>query len=89
MRIRAVVLREPGRPVAVEEIELDPPKAKEVLVRVAAAGVCHSDVRIADTSSPATMSSSRSFLAAASAGPAAPDARTSASGLVQTAFEAS
>jgi S-(hydroxymethyl)glutathione dehydrogenase/alcohol dehydrogenase len=48
MRIRAVVLREPGRPVAVEEVELDPPKAEEVLVRVVAAGVCHSDVRLAD-----------------------------------------
>ncbi len=48
MRMRAVVLREPGRPVAVEEVELDPPRAEEVLVRVAAAGVCHSDVRLAD-----------------------------------------
>jgi S-(hydroxymethyl)glutathione dehydrogenase / alcohol dehydrogenase len=46
--IRAVVLREPGKPVAVEEVELDAPKAEEVLVRVAAAGVCHSDVRLAD-----------------------------------------
>jgi S-(hydroxymethyl)glutathione dehydrogenase / alcohol dehydrogenase len=46
--MRAVVLREPGRPVTVEEVELDPPKAGEVLVRVAAAGVCHSDVRLAD-----------------------------------------
>ena len=46
--MRAVVLREPGRPVGVEEVELDPPKAGEVLVRVAAAGVCHSDVRLAD-----------------------------------------
>src|SRR5207253_2777401 len=48
MRISAVVLREPGRPVAVEQVELDAPKAEEVLVRVAAAGVCHSDVRLAD-----------------------------------------
>jgi S-(hydroxymethyl)glutathione dehydrogenase / alcohol dehydrogenase len=47
-RVRAVVVREPGRPVAVEEVELDPPKAGEVLVRVVAAGVCHSDVRLAD-----------------------------------------
>jgi S-(hydroxymethyl)glutathione dehydrogenase/alcohol dehydrogenase len=46
--VKAVVLREPGRPVAVEDVELDPPKADEVLVRVAAAGVCHSDVRLAD-----------------------------------------
>jgi Zn-dependent alcohol dehydrogenase len=44
----AVVLREPGRPVAVEPVTLDPPRAKEVQVRVAAAGVCHSDVRLAD-----------------------------------------
>jgi Zn-dependent alcohol dehydrogenase len=46
--MRAVVLREPRRPVAVEDVELDPPKDDEVLVRVAAAGVCHSDVRLAD-----------------------------------------
>jgi S-(hydroxymethyl)glutathione dehydrogenase/alcohol dehydrogenase len=48
MRIRAAVLRHPSQPVEVEEVELDPPKAGEVLVRVAAAGVCHSDVRHAD-----------------------------------------
>jgi S-(hydroxymethyl)glutathione dehydrogenase / alcohol dehydrogenase len=42
------VLREPGRPVGVEAVELDQPRASEVLVRVAAAGVCHSDVRLAD-----------------------------------------
>ena len=48
MRIRAAVLRHPSQPVEVEEVELDPPKAHEVLVRVAAVGVCHSDVRHAD-----------------------------------------
>jgi S-(hydroxymethyl)glutathione dehydrogenase/alcohol dehydrogenase len=48
MRIRAAVLHEAGRPVAVEEVELDTPKADEVLVRVAAAGVCHSDLHLAD-----------------------------------------
>ena len=46
--MRAVVLREPGRPVEVEAVELDEPRAGEVLVRVAAAGVCHSDVHLAD-----------------------------------------
>jgi S-(hydroxymethyl)glutathione dehydrogenase/alcohol dehydrogenase len=46
--MRAAVLRHPTQPVATEEVELDPPKADEVLVRVAAAGVCHSDVRYAD-----------------------------------------
>ena len=48
MRMRAAVVREPGRPVELEEVELAPPRAGEVLVRVAAAGVCHSDVRLAD-----------------------------------------
>jgi S-(hydroxymethyl)glutathione dehydrogenase / alcohol dehydrogenase len=48
VRIRAAVLRHPGQPVTIEEVELDPPKAEEVLVKVAAAGVCHSDVRHAD-----------------------------------------
>ena len=46
--MKAVVLRHPATAVAVEDIELDPPRADEVLVRVAAAGVCHSDVRLAD-----------------------------------------
>jgi Zn-dependent alcohol dehydrogenase len=46
--MRACVLREPGRPVEVERVLLAPPRPDEVLVRVAAAGVCHSDVRLAD-----------------------------------------
>ena len=48
MRTRAAVLREPGRPVVVEEVELDAPRPGEVLVDVVAAGVCHSDLRLAD-----------------------------------------
>jgi S-(hydroxymethyl)glutathione dehydrogenase/alcohol dehydrogenase len=44
----AVVLREPGRPVGVETVVLEPPRRDEVLVRVAAAGVCHSDLHLAD-----------------------------------------
>jgi Zn-dependent alcohol dehydrogenase len=46
--MKAAVLRDPAHPVVVEDVELDPPRAGEVLVRVAAAGVCHSDVRLAD-----------------------------------------
>jgi S-(hydroxymethyl)glutathione dehydrogenase/alcohol dehydrogenase len=48
MRIRAAVLHRPREPVVVEEVELDAPKADEVLVRVAAAGVCRSDLHLAD-----------------------------------------
>jgi S-(hydroxymethyl)glutathione dehydrogenase/alcohol dehydrogenase len=46
--IRAAVLHEAGAPLSVETVRLDPPGPGEVLVRVAAAGVCHSDVRLAD-----------------------------------------
>ncbi|MEE8396064.1 MAG: alcohol dehydrogenase catalytic domain-containing protein, partial [bacterium] len=44
MRMKAAVLYEPKTPLVVEEIELDPPKANEVLVKIEATGVCHSDV---------------------------------------------
>ena len=43
MQITAVVLDEVGGPVAVREVELDPPRTGEVLVRMRASGVCHSD----------------------------------------------
>jgi S-(hydroxymethyl)glutathione dehydrogenase / alcohol dehydrogenase len=48
MEVRAAVLHEGGSALSVETVALDPPRAGEVLVRVAAAGVCHSDVRLAD-----------------------------------------
>jgi Zn-dependent alcohol dehydrogenase len=41
--MRAAVLHEVGAPLALEELELEPPRAYEVEVRVEAAGVCHSD----------------------------------------------
>lgn len=43
MEIQAAVLRQPGRPFTVETLELAEPRAGEVLLRMAAAGVCHSD----------------------------------------------
>lgn len=43
MKIKAAVFREPGIPFSVETLDLSPPIEGEVLVRVAAAGVCHSD----------------------------------------------
>jgi Zn-dependent alcohol dehydrogenase len=41
--MRAAVLYQPGEPLRVEDVELGAPRAGEVRVRVAAAGVCHSD----------------------------------------------
>lgn len=46
--MRAAVFRGVGRPVAVEEVELDAPGADEVLVRTAAAGLCHSDLHFVE-----------------------------------------
>ncbi|HLI61047.1 MAG TPA: alcohol dehydrogenase catalytic domain-containing protein [Solirubrobacteraceae bacterium] len=45
--MRACVLREPGR-VGTETVSLAPPRAGEVRVRIAAAGVCHSDLHLVD-----------------------------------------
>ncbi|MTD16401.1 alcohol dehydrogenase catalytic domain-containing protein [Nakamurella sp. YIM 132087] len=56
MRIRAAVLREVGAerpyagsaPMVLEELELQDPGPGEVLVRITAAGVCHSDLSVID-----------------------------------------
>jgi len=43
MKTQAAILWGTGKDWSVEEIELDPPKYGEVLVRIAASGMCHSD----------------------------------------------
>jgi S-(hydroxymethyl)glutathione dehydrogenase / alcohol dehydrogenase len=46
MKVKAAVLREIGKPLTIEEIEVDPPKANEVAIKVVASGVCHSDYSV-------------------------------------------
>jgi S-(hydroxymethyl)glutathione dehydrogenase / alcohol dehydrogenase len=46
--VRAVVMRELGRPVDVESLELAEPREGEVRVRILASGVCHSDLHVRD-----------------------------------------
>jgi NDMA-dependent alcohol dehydrogenase len=46
MKSRAAILHDVGGPWFVEEFELDAPRAGEVLVQMAAAGLCHSDDHI-------------------------------------------
>lgn len=46
MKTRAAILREVNKPWSVEEIELDPPKKGEVLVKMVASGMCHSDEHV-------------------------------------------
>jgi NDMA-dependent alcohol dehydrogenase len=43
MKIKAAVLWEPNTDWSVEEVDLDPPKAGEVLVKLVGSGLCHSD----------------------------------------------
>lgn len=43
MKVRAAVLESVGAPFQVQEIDLGEPKEGEVLVRMLATGVCHSD----------------------------------------------
>ena len=45
--MKAAVLYEYGAPLVIEELELDPPREGELLVRMAASGVCHSDLHTA------------------------------------------
>ncbi|MGH2857764.1 MAG: zinc-dependent alcohol dehydrogenase family protein [Solirubrobacteraceae bacterium] len=63
MRVRAAVLRQMGlpapyaqsRPLEVAEVELDEPGPGELLVRIGAAGLCHSDLSVIDGSRPRVM----------------------------------
>lgn len=56
MKIRGAVLEEIGRqrpfaesrPLTVSELDLDPPGEGEILVRIEAAGLCHSDLSVVD-----------------------------------------
>jgi S-(hydroxymethyl)glutathione dehydrogenase/alcohol dehydrogenase len=52
MRIRAAVLEEFGAPLAVQEIDLADPGPGEVLVRLQACGVCHTDLYTASGADP-------------------------------------
>ncbi|MDQ2894154.1 MAG: alcohol dehydrogenase catalytic domain-containing protein [Actinomycetota bacterium] len=55
MNTVALVLEERGRPPVLRELALDAPGDGEVLVRVAAAGLCHSDLSVIDGSRPRPM----------------------------------
>ena len=63
MRVRGAVLREMGlpapyaesRPLEIAELELDGPGPGELLIKVGAAGLCHSDLSVIDGSRPRVM----------------------------------
>lgn len=52
MKMRAAVLEEFGEPLSVQQVDLEEPKAGEVLVRLEACGVCHTDLYTASGADP-------------------------------------
>ncbi|MDN6530162.1 MAG: alcohol dehydrogenase catalytic domain-containing protein, partial [Brevibacterium sp.] len=60
MKIRGAVLRDMGaqrpyaqtRPMSIEDLDLDGPGPGEILIRLSAAGVCHSDLSVVDGNRP-------------------------------------
>src|SRR3712207_8089735 len=52
MKIRAAVLEEFGAPLVVQDVELAGPREGEVLVRLVACGVCHTDLYTASGADP-------------------------------------
>lgn len=48
MKTKAAVLFEDGKPFEIVELDLDGPRAGEVLIKYVAAGLCHSDLDLTD-----------------------------------------
>ncbi|MER6346301.1 NAD(P)-dependent alcohol dehydrogenase [Streptomyces sp. NPDC001595] len=48
-RVRAAVVEAPGAPFTLREADLEDPRPREVLVRMTAAGICHTDLGMRDT----------------------------------------
>ena len=43
MQVRAAIAHEAGKPLTLETVDLDGPRAGEVLVEIKATGICHTD----------------------------------------------
>jgi aryl-alcohol dehydrogenase len=54
-KITAAVVREKSQPFTLEELELDEPRANEVLVLVVATGICHTDLVVRDQLIPVSL----------------------------------
>ena len=46
--MKAAVFRSPYQPLTIEQVDISNPKSREVLIRTAAVGVCHSDLHYID-----------------------------------------
>ena len=50
--MKAAVMHEVNEPLVIEDVQIDKPRAREVLIRTRAVGVCHSDLHFLDGSFP-------------------------------------
>jgi len=50
--MKAAILREVGKPLCIEDVQISKPRPREVLIRTVAAGVCHSDLHFVEGSYP-------------------------------------
>jgi S-(hydroxymethyl)glutathione dehydrogenase/alcohol dehydrogenase len=50
--MRAAVMHKPHEPLVIEDVDVEAPHAGEVLVRIAASGVCRSDLHVVEGESP-------------------------------------
>ena len=55
MEIRAAIARDKGAALSLENIEIEDPRSDEILVKVAATGVCHTDLVVRDGMLPTPM----------------------------------
>ena len=55
MQVTAAVARGPGQDFTLENVELEAPRADEILIRVAAVGVCHTDLVAREGAMPFSM----------------------------------
>ena len=46
--MRAAIFQGPKQPLVIDEVDIDKPRGREVLVKTVACGVCHSDLHFAD-----------------------------------------
>jgi aryl-alcohol dehydrogenase len=52
MNVTAAVVRKFGQPFSLEQLTLGPPRSNEVLVRLVATGLCHTDLNARDGAMP-------------------------------------
>ena len=46
MQVKAALLRQEAAAFSLESVELESPRANEVLVSIAGVGVCHTDIKV-------------------------------------------